>query len=173
MKNIILNIIALLVIVIMATSCLLIIKNKNKQIETLYNNTKAYEQELLAENKKIGGIYLLTIDQLKMSNDSMIIALLEVKEELGIKDKQLRSMSGIKTVLRDTVTEIIFRDSIQKEVCNFNRRYCFNDLTCMTIDLEDGMFTADINIEDSFYLYHIQTKEWKQPKFMKRLITFN
>jgi hypothetical protein len=75
------------------------VKKQKTEISVLTNNVNAYELELL-ENTNKHGIYIMTMDELKNSKDSMIIALEEIRVELGIKDKQLESMTGFNSRLK-------------------------------------------------------------------------
>lgn len=79
------------------------------------SNNKAYQMERVALEGQ-SNMYKLTIDQLEYFNDSIINKLKEVKEQLKIKDKNIKQLQYVESntskldtiVLRDT----IFRDNV-------------------------------------------------------------
>jgi hypothetical protein len=131
------------------------IKKQQKEISILINNNNAYQLELLDNQNKFG-VYILSLEQIRYSKDSVINSLDSVRKELGIKDKQLNSMTGFTTYLTDTFTQIIFKDTVIKELCNFSLNHSFNKHTSIEAFMNNGIFGATIDIKDNFYLYYTQ-----------------
>ena len=88
-----------LVIVMMVTH----IRNIEHQLDYATLNNKAYEARLfnLAKSQHE---FNLTIDQLRYTNDSIVSQLLEAKDELGIKDKNIRRLEHLSTTFTNTDT---------------------------------------------------------------------
>lgn len=88
-----------LVIVMMITH----IRNIEHQLDYATLNNKAYEARMfnLAKSQHE---FNLTIDQLRYTNDSIVGQLLEAKDELGIKDKNIRRLEHLSTTFTNTDT---------------------------------------------------------------------
>ena len=88
-----------LVIVMMVTH----IRNIEQQLDYATLNNKAYEARMfnLAKSQHE---FNLTIDQLRYTNDSIVRQLLEAKDELGIKDKNIRRLEHLSTTFTNTDT---------------------------------------------------------------------
>ena len=88
-----------LVIVMMVTH----IRNIEHQLDYATLNNKAYEARMfnLAKSQHE---FSLTIDQLRYTNDSIVNQLLEAKDELGIKDKNIRRLEHLSTTFTNTDT---------------------------------------------------------------------
>lgn len=88
------------------------IKQADKKYKEAVANIKAYNDEISGlKNDKTA--YQVTIQQFKAMNDSISIKLNEARKELGIKDKQLNSMSYVHTVFSRADT-IVITDTIFK-----------------------------------------------------------
>lgn len=149
--------------------------NQKKTIELLTNNNRAYEKELAGLVNQ-GGVYRLTIDQLNTSIDSAVNVINKVRKDLGISDKNLKEITAISAKLNVRDTIIVYRDSMIFEKisdCNFQIEHAFNDFTFLSATMTDGFFVPEINISDNFYLFQYQNRIWRQPEFLKRLVTFN
>lgn len=85
-----------------------IIGNKWKNAE---ENVKTYSELLSSSENKNRG-YKLTIDQLSYFNDSIFKELNNVRKELGIKDKQLKSLQYIASSFTKTDTIKLPGDTI-------------------------------------------------------------
>lgn len=81
-----------------------------KELSNSINNIKAYEYENSQVNKE-NRQFLLTIDQLNYSNDSLIQKLNNVRKELHIKDKKLKELQYIAST-NNKVDSIFIRDTI-------------------------------------------------------------
>lgn len=88
-----------------------IISNKNNEYKRITNNNKALCLELKNNNDKVI-MYEYTIDQLSYYNDSILSNLDSIRQELKIKDKQLKQMSYQKSIITKTDT-LILKDSIK------------------------------------------------------------
>lgn len=88
-----------LVIVMMVTH----IRNIEHQLDYATLNNKAYEARMF-NMAKSQHEFSLTIDQLRYTNDSIVSQLLEAKDELGIKDKNIRRLEHLSTTFTNTDT---------------------------------------------------------------------
>jgi hypothetical protein len=144
-----------------------------KENERLFNNNSAYADQLdtLSREK---GVFLLTIGELKESKDTLYLRLKSLERELGIKDKQVKELTGFKSRVRvdtvfvpDTVLlGIPFEQVVLKE------RFQFNPYTLLSMDLKFGKVTLGAEISDCYYIYLYEKKEWKQKGWFKRLFKF-
>lgn len=78
--------------------------------KTAEANVKAYDELLSAEHGK-SVAYSFTIDQLGGVRDSLLRELDELREELGVKDKNLKSLQRISSVFTRTDT-VVFCDTV-------------------------------------------------------------
>ena len=89
------------------------IKQINDQLEIAINNNCAYE----AENSSLNGriiAFQMTTDQLVMTRDSLTTKLNQLRKELGIKDKELKSLQLI--ISEDKKKDSVFvHDTIFKK----------------------------------------------------------
>ena len=110
------------VLIIILTISLLIIGyifliNYNIKLKSNYNtaviNNKAFISQLdKSQKEKI--VFQTTIEQLHLFNDSITEKLLETQKQLKIKDKEIKQLAYISSVIEKTDT-IIFRDTIFKD----------------------------------------------------------
>lgn len=89
---------------------MVVIDSLNKKYETAMANVKAYDKELSASKEK-NTAFQLTVDQLNCFSDSVLTALKETKEELKIKDKNLKSLHAVNSSFERTDT-VVFNDTI-------------------------------------------------------------
>ena len=90
---------------------------KHRSIQNELLTTKSNEKALLLDNANLGNKnreLQLTTEQLEYFNDSILNKLKEVKRELNIKDKDLKSLQYISSVATKVDT-IVMRDTIFKE----------------------------------------------------------
>lgn len=94
------------------------INNLEDELLTVEENNKAYQKEvtILEGNSNM---YKLTIEQLEYFNDSITNKLKEAKEQLEIKDKNLKQLQYINANTSKTDT-IIMRDTIFKDNLNID-----------------------------------------------------
>lgn len=110
------------VLIIILTISLLIIGyifliNYNIKLKSNYNtaviNNKAFISQLdKSQKEKI--VFQTTIEQLHLFNDSITEKLLETQKQLKIKDKEIKQLAYISSLIEKTDT-IIFRDTIFKD----------------------------------------------------------
>lgn len=110
------------VLIIILTISLVIIGyifliNYNIKLKSNYNtaviNNKAFISQLdKSQKEKI--VFQTTIEQLHLFNDSITEKLLETQKQLKIKDKEIKQLAYISSVIEKTDT-IIFRDTIFKD----------------------------------------------------------
>lgn len=151
-------------------------KLKN-QVEVLYNNNYAYNQELLTlqdslENER--GVYKFTINELYDSRDKIIIELQKERENLKIKDKEIKEMSYfIANIKTDTIINIT---QVVNDSCEFDLDIKYNDETKFFISSKrvdnQNLLQHSADISSSFKGYIYTKSTWKEPKFFKRLIKF-
>lgn len=87
-------------------------KNLQEELSISMSNQKAY----VAENsslKEENQVFKFTVEQLNYYNDSILQKMNEVREELNIKDKNLKALQYIKTNSTKADT-IVFTDTIFK-----------------------------------------------------------
>lgn len=130
------------------------LSKKNKEIDRLVNNVKAYEQ-LATENKKLNTVLQLTVNELNNSKDSLIQQVEQVRKELKVKNKNLQQAQVINTVIRDTVTKII---TVNR---NFDEELKINPLTTIKVTRTDSILTAKIDITNQQILFIEEKKEYK------------
>lgn len=130
------------------------LNKKNKEIDRLFNNIKAYEQ-LATENKKLNTVLQLTVNELNNSKDSLIQQVEQARKELKVKNKNLQQAQVINTVIRDTVTKVITIDR------NFNEELKINPLTTIKVTRTDSILTAKIDITNQQILFIEEKKEYK------------
>lgn len=90
---------------------------KYRSIQNELLTTKSNEKALLLDNANLGNKnreLQLTTEQLEYFNDSILKKLKEIKRELNIKDKDLKSLQYISSVVTKVDT-IVMRDTIFKE----------------------------------------------------------
>ena len=78
---------------------------------------RSNEKAFIAENSELKNknlVFKFTIDQLNYFNDSLITKMNEVRNELKIKDKNLKQMQYLLSVAQKTDT-IVFRDTLFKD----------------------------------------------------------
>jgi hypothetical protein len=88
-------------------------KETEKRWKEAIANVKSYDN-LFNSSKNNDIAFLLTIDQLKYSNDSIFQELNEVRRELKIKDSKLKSLQYISSNFTKSDT-IILKDTVFKD----------------------------------------------------------
>lgn len=140
------------------------LSKKNKEIDRLFNNVKAYEQ-LATENEKLNTVLQLTVNELNNSKDSLIQQVEQARKELKVKNKNLQQAQVINTVIRDTVTKVITIDR------NFNEELKINPLTTIKVTRTDSILTAKIDIQNQQILFIEEKKVYKN-KYKNSWIRF-
>lgn len=130
------------------------LNKKNEEINRLSNNIQAYEQ-LVTNKEEINTTLQLTVKELTNSQDSLLQQLNTVRQELKIKNKNLKQAQVINTVIKDTVTKIITVDR------NFNETLKINPLTTIKVSRTDSILTAKIDIQNQQILFIEEKKVYK------------
>lgn len=145
------------------------VKRLDKELSIALNNSRQYES-LLNQNKNDHRVLQLTINDFKNSNDSLINVIDNQRKKLSIKDKELEKAMSVKTVLRDTITQII---PVKEK--NFLVELKPNQLTTIKIQRVDSMLTCIPEIYNTQDLFIYSRKEYrnKRKNFFDRLIHFD
>lgn len=145
------------------------VKRLDKELSIALNNSRQYES-LLNQHKNDNRVLQLTINDFKNSNDSLINVIDNQRKKLSIKDKELEKAMSVKTVLRDTITQII---PVKEK--NFLVELKPNQLTTIKIQRVDSMLTCIPEIYNTQDLFIYSRKEYrnKRKNFFDRLIHFD
>lgn len=114
-KHILLILSCILIVGILSTLGILAHQNKklSEQLEVAANNEKAYMHQnssLKEENR----VFMLTVESLEYSQDSLVQKLNAVRKDLKIKDKEVQSLQYLNSTIEKTDT-LILTDTIFKE----------------------------------------------------------
>lgn len=140
------------------------LNKKNEEINRLSNNIQAYEQ-IVTNKEEINTTLQLTVKELTSSQDSLLQQLNTVRQELKIKNKNLKQAQVINTVIKDTVTKVITVDK------NFNETLKINPLTTIKVSRTDSILTAKIDIQNQQILFIEEKKVYKN-KYKNAWIRF-
>lgn len=140
------------------------LNKKNEEINRLSNNIQAYEQ-LVTNKEEINTTLQLTVKELTNSQDSLLQQLNTVRQELKIKNRNLKQAQVINTVIKDTVTKVI---TVNK---NFNETLKINPLTTIKVTRTDSILTAKIDIQNQQILFIEEKKVYKN-KYKNAWIRF-
>lgn len=143
------------------------IKEKNRQIDRITNNTLFYQEQLSDKDKEIRTLNL-TIDEFKNTNDSIIQNIVNIQEELKIKDKELKQAQSQNQEINIDTTIVVGDKDFEKEIKP-------NELTSLTIIKKDSILTAKINIQNTQTLFISNKREYKNQykNWFRRLIHFD
>lgn len=134
MKNILIKILSYGVLIFIIVFYINKVNTLNKDLSNAVNNVKAYETENsnLRENNQT---FRLTIQNMKKSQDSLMLKMKQVANENGIKDKEIKSLQyqleHFKKVDTIRLTDTIFRYK------NFMLDTCLTDKwnsTCLHLE---------------------------------------
>lgn len=128
-----------------------------------------YYQNALTNSKEENRVLQLNINDFKSSNDSLINELNKTKDQLKIKDSELKSVSRISTILTDTITDTITVDR------DFYVELKSNELTTIKINRKEGQITCIPEIYNHQDLFIIEEKVYrnKYKNWFQRLIHFD
>ena len=128
-----------------------------------------YYQNALTNSKEENRALQLDINDFKSSNDSLINELNKTKDQLKIKDSELKSVSRISTILTDTITDTITVDR------DFYVELKSNELTTIKINRKEGQITCIPEIYNHQDLFIIEEKVYrnKYKNWFQRLIHFD
>lgn len=146
-------------IFILLCSTIYILSNKisknNREIERLQNNTLAYEQ-MISNTQEKNRVLQLTIDNLNTSKDSIIQQLKDTQSKLKIKDKDIKTITIVKTKVKDS-TQVVIPDSL----LNFRKELNLNKLTKVIVNRQDSILKVILQLENTQTLFIIEKKEYK------------
>lgn len=143
------------------------IKEKNRQIDRITNNTLFYQEQLSDKDKEIRTLNL-TIDEFKNTNDSIIQNIVSIQKELKIKDKELKQAQSQNQEINIDTTIVVGDKDFEKEIKP-------NELTSLIIIKKDSILTAKISIKNSQTLFISNKREYKNQykNWFRRLIHFD
>lgn len=143
------------------------IKEKNRQIDRITNNTLFYQEQLSDKDKEIRTLNL-TIDEFKNTNDSIIQNIVNIQEELKIKDKELKQTQSQNQEINIDTTIVVGDKDFEKEIKP-------NELTSLIIIKKDSILTAKISIQNTQTLFISNKREYKNQykNWFRRLIHFD
>ena len=149
-------------------------KKLSESLEMAHNNIEAY-QGIVNDSQQANNVLQLTVEDLQNTNDVLVQKMDSIKDELKIKDKQLKTAAtqmqtivvndgkeldvNLLEVLKDTV----YRDSLK-----------YNNLTTVYYMIGKDTVNIGLDIKNTQYLFVYHTKEYKNKKsFIKRLLTLD
>ena len=125
-----------------------------RELERVENNL-TYYQNLQSSTVEENRVLQLTIDDLKYTNDSILTKLESTREQLNIKDKQLKSEAYVKTVIKDSIRTVV-------EDKDFTALLTLNGLTNVTVSKQDSILDVKLDITNEQYLYVKRKKVYKR-----------
>lgn len=143
------------------------IKEKNREIDRVTNNTLFYQEQLSDKDKEIRTLNL-TIDEFKNTNDSIIQNIVNIQKELKIKDKELKQAQSQNQEINIDTTIVVGDKDFEKEIKP-------NELTSLIIIKKDSILTAKISIQNTQTLFISNKREYKNQykNWFRRLIHFD
>lgn len=143
------------------------IKEKNREIDRVTNNTLFYQEQLSDKDKEIRTLNL-SIDEFKNTNDSIIQNIVDIQKELKIKDKELKQAQSQNQEINIDTTIVVGDKDFEKEIKP-------NELTSLIIIKKDSILTAKISIKNSQTLFISNKREYKNQykNWFRRLIHFD
>lgn len=149
-------------------------KKLSESLEMARNNIEAY-QGVINGSQQANNVLQLDINELQTYNDELLHQLDSVREDLKIKDKQLKAAAtqtqiinvsaskGVGGDLTEILKDTIYSDSIK-----------YNPLTTVKYTIGKDTVSIGLDVRNTQYLFMYTTKEYKNKKsFLKRLITFD
>lgn len=148
------------------------LRNKVNKLDNELGISKSnieYYQNALTNSKEENRVLQLDINDFKSSNDSLINELNKTKDQLKIKDSELKSVFRINTILTDTITDTITVDR------DFYVELKSNELTTIKINRKEGQITCIPEIYNHQDLFIIEEKVYrnKYKNWFQRLIHFD
>ena len=131
------------------------LQKKNKEIDRITNNVRAYEQ-LASQKEQLNRVLQLTVEELNTSNDSLLKETKDAQKKLKIKDKNLTNINVINTEIKDSVRTII-----KHKLIDFDEELKINPLTTIIVSRKDSILTAKIDIKNQQTIFVTENKEYK------------
>lgn len=141
------------------------LQKKNKEIDRITNNVRAYEQ-LASQKEQLNRVLQLTIEELNTSNDSLLKEAKDAQKKLKIKDKNLTDVNVINTEIKDSVRTII-----KYRLVDFDEELKINPLTTIIVSRKDSILKATLDIKNQQILFVEEKKEYKN-KYRNAFVRF-
>ena len=109
----------------------------------------------------------LTVDELRESRDSLIMAVDSLRKELSIKPKTLQTITMVETRVHDTLYSVV------EKTADFKTVVKPNDLTSIEITKTDTLLTVIPDIRNEQALYITKESRYKYKGFFNRLVHLN
>lgn len=109
--------IGIVVVIGLLITSICVLYNNNQNLEEELSVSISNEKAFMMENSTLKGknrVFQLTIEQLEYSNDSLLVKMNKVREELKIKDKDLKQVQYLLSEAQKKDT-IVFRDTIFRD----------------------------------------------------------
>lgn len=109
--------IGIVVVIGLLITSICVLYNNNQNLKEELSVSISNEKAFMMENSALKGknrVFQLTIEQLEYSNDSLLVKMNKVREELKIKDKDLKQMQYLLSEAQKKDT-IVFRDTIFRD----------------------------------------------------------
>lgn len=130
------------------------LQKKNKEIERITNNVRAYE-DMISNKEAHNRVLQLTIEELNTSKDSLIQQVKAEQKKLKIKDKNLTNISVINTEIKDSVKTVI-----KHKLMDFEEELKLNSLTTIIVSRKDSILVAKLDIKNQQILFVEEKKEY-------------
>lgn len=170
--NNIFNRIAVIIIVGLTAICFYQNNKINKLDDKLgiVTNNYQYYQSLTSSLDKQNNVLKLTIDDLNMTNDSLLQEVNEVREELKIKDKNVQQVQIVKTEVKDSVKTVIKPTEI-----DFTKELKLNNLTTIIVSKRDSILSAVLDLKNQQILFVEKKRKYRNQykNWFQRLIHFD
>lgn len=171
LKNIF-NRIAVIIIVGLAAICFYQgnkIERLDKELGVVTNNYNYY-QSLTSSLDKQNNVLQLTIDDLSLTNDSLLQQLDSTRRELDLKSKNIQQAQIIETVVRDTVTT-----TLEPTEIDFTKELKLNKLTTIIVSKKDSILNAVLDLKNQQTLFIEEKKKYRNQykNWFQRLIHFD
>lgn len=159
MKRLTIEIAIIAIAVITAIAMLHHISSLNETIAIQSSNIKAYEAEV-SGLKNDAQTYLYSVNQIKASKDTLVRHLDSIRNAIKIKDKNLKSMSYIKTV--STKYDTIYIDKT-KTIVNPIDTIIGDEWFNVHLDLHDTVMAVEPNYKSELSVFTSYRKETINP----------
>ena len=171
LKNIF-NRMAVIIIVGLAAICFYQgnkIERLDKELGVVTNNYNYY-QYLTSSLDKQNAVLQLTIDDLSLTNDSLLQQLDSTRKELNLKSKDIQQAQVIETVVRDTVTT-----TLEPTEIDFTKELKLNKLTTIIVSKKDSILSAVLDLKNQQTLFIEEKKKYRNQykNWFQRLIHFD
>ena len=151
-------------------------KRLSKSLEMAQNNIEAY-QGILNGSQQANNVLKLDMSQLRNINDSLIQKIDNVREQLKLKPKVIKTtatqtqtiyVTASKGVRGQDIIKTIQRDTVYKDTIQIN------PLTKVNYTIGKDTVSVNLDIKNQQFLYVYKHRQYKNKKsFIKRLFTLD